>query len=510
MVCRLARARVDLAHALLDRAARIGQLLRSCRRTSASGRRARPCPAAPPSGCRSPRATWRTPSASTSSGRASWLPSSTASSTAPNTARNRRQRERADVHAAQALARQRALLVLAVGLLHGERVGDQRRRQRLRDLQEARLGVEARSLAAGTSASARTLRRRRAAPGAGVSSRPFDVRDRAVGAHLAQLLRRGPLGVELEARRRRRWPPAGRCRSRAPRRWRRAGRACARAPGRRSRRAPRPAGCWPLRVLFARSSDSESSVARPRFRPASSAPSTLTSNQLSIERDDELVGHDVDQHARHHADQREDRRQLDQQAAAELALAQPPQQPERDPADDQHQHHRDDHVDAEQPRVVALVERAVVGGLRQQEHQHQADGRHQRRADADGPAHGTRAPRRACGGPAPPRGSVLTSPSPAAAARCARRRCSSRPGRPRRSGTAAAAARYRAGSGTSRDGVASSPISAASPSRSRPTRLHAVERSARVSKFWFSETPKPALVMGTGDTLSRQRRVSGW
>jgi hypothetical protein len=38
------------------------------------------------------------------------------------------------------------------------------------------------------------------------------------------------------------------------------------------------------RVLAARSSVSESSVARPRFRPASSAPSTLTSNQLSMER----------------------------------------------------------------------------------------------------------------------------------------------------------------------------------------------------------------------------------
>ena len=38
-------------------------------------------------GCRSPAATWRTPSASSSSGRASWLPSTIASSTEPNTAR---------------------------------------------------------------------------------------------------------------------------------------------------------------------------------------------------------------------------------------------------------------------------------------------------------------------------------------------------------------------------------------------------------------------------------------
>ena len=46
-----------------------------------------PCKAA--LGVRSPLATWRTPSARTRSGLASWLPSTTASSTAPNTARNR-------------------------------------------------------------------------------------------------------------------------------------------------------------------------------------------------------------------------------------------------------------------------------------------------------------------------------------------------------------------------------------------------------------------------------------
>ena len=39
------------------------------------------------------------------------------------------------------------------------------------------------------------------------------------------------------------------------------------------------------RVLLAKSVASVSSVTRPRFRPASSAPSTCTSNQLSIERE---------------------------------------------------------------------------------------------------------------------------------------------------------------------------------------------------------------------------------
>ena len=39
------------------------------------------------------------------------------------------------------------------------------------------------------------------------------------------------------------------------------------------------------RALFARSPPKVSSVTRPRLRPASSAPSTFTSNQLSIERE---------------------------------------------------------------------------------------------------------------------------------------------------------------------------------------------------------------------------------
>ena len=44
--------------------------------------------------------------------------------------------------------------------------------------------------------------------------------------------------------------------------------------------------CWAaVRVLLASSVDKVSSEVRPRLSPASSAPSTLTSNQLSIERE---------------------------------------------------------------------------------------------------------------------------------------------------------------------------------------------------------------------------------
>ena len=51
-----------------------------------------------------------------------------ASSTAAEYGQDQRQRERADVHAAQAVAGQRTLLVFAVRRLHGQRVGSQRAR----------------------------------------------------------------------------------------------------------------------------------------------------------------------------------------------------------------------------------------------------------------------------------------------------------------------------------------------------------------------------------------------
>jgi hypothetical protein len=44
------------------------------------------------------------------------------------------------------------------------------------------------------------------------------------------------------------------------------------------------------------------------------------------------------------------------------------------------------HVDREQPGVVALVQLAVVGGLGQQEQQHQADRRHRGQAHPHRPA----------------------------------------------------------------------------------------------------------------------------
>ena len=61
---------------------------------------------------------------------------------------HKRQGQRAQVHAAQRLAREGALLVLAVGRLDGQRVGGQRARQRLHQPQEAALGRAQRDLVA--------------------------------------------------------------------------------------------------------------------------------------------------------------------------------------------------------------------------------------------------------------------------------------------------------------------------------------------------------------------------
>ena len=112
----------------------------------------------------------------------------------------------------------------------------------------------------------------------------------ALRAHGAQLLRRRPLRVELEARLARARRSSGRCRSTAPRRSppscsrmrssvRPARRVRASRPAARRRCASCSRGRWPACRA----------CARPRFRPASSAPSTLTSNQLSMRARDELV-----------------------------------------------------------------------------------------------------------------------------------------------------------------------------------------------------------------------------
>ena len=115
---------------------------------------------------------------------------------------HQRQRQRADVHAAQAAARQRALLVLAVGRLHRQRIGRQLPRHRLHRQQEAVLAGLERDLGVAAPAPARARARR------GARRRPAARRP-------------GPRSG---------WPRAARAPGAAPRRW------GARAPWRRRRR----------------------------------------------------------------------------------------------------------------------------------------------------------------------------------------------------------------------------------------------------------------------------------
>jgi hypothetical protein len=112
----------------------------------------------------------------------------------------------------------------------------------------------------------------------------LDDGDRALRAHGAHLLRRGPLRVEQEAR----LPGAGQhLVAGAPQDDVVGRELLAHALQLHAGRGVRRVGqlLAAARVLLARSLASVSSVERPRLRPASSAPSTLTSNQLSIERE---------------------------------------------------------------------------------------------------------------------------------------------------------------------------------------------------------------------------------
>ncbi len=114
-----------------------------------------------------------------------------------------RQRERADVHAPQALARQGAFLVFAVGHLHGQCVGHQGRGQRGHHLQETGFRIEAEA--------GRTHQRqyldarlvggqRRFELAVAALVQPLDLRHHARDTNAAQLRGAGPLGRELKTR----------------------------------------------------------------------------------------------------------------------------------------------------------------------------------------------------------------------------------------------------------------------------------------------------------------------
>ena len=306
---------------------------------------------------------------------------------------DQRQRQRADVHAAQAVAGQRALLVLAVGGLHRQRIGRQRRCHELGDEQEAVMlaerEVDLRDQRDGADAGRPAGRCGRwlAAAVRRLLVEAFELARHRRHARLAQQRRRRPVGGE-----------AGRA---ADAEQRLAGAADDRHLARRQLlaqplqrhrlhvglRIGQPLGGQPglrrqigdLRVERA-AAEIEAGVERALDLDVEPA--------LDAARD-ELVGDGVDQQPRHHADEGEGGDQPQQQPAAEAATPQPHHQPHGGHHDGQRQQAGDDRVDPEQPDIVLFVGGAVAGGDRQQEEQHQPDAAHRHRRGDPGPARGS-------------------------------------------------------------------------------------------------------------------------
>ncbi len=296
---------------------------------------------------------------------------------------HQRERQRAEVHAAQAVARQRALLVLAVGALHRQRIAGHGRRDRLHDEQEAVFAAEGE--VGGRQARDRAHTRALHGVGHVLVVEAFDLADHALAARLAQqrrarpvgrdhgaaagggeqdlpaaadqhhLLRRQLLAHALQRQRRRRAARFGQAVGGG------AGLA-AEVGDQRVERAAAEVDAGVERVLH------------PRVEP-----------DLDAARH-ELHAHGVDQHARHHADQRKDAGQLDQQQAAELALPRADRQPQRRQQDHQHQQRGHGDVQPQQRFDVALDEGAALAGQREHEQQHQADGDEGRRGHQPAPA----------------------------------------------------------------------------------------------------------------------------
>ena len=252
-------------------------------------------------GVKSPRATWRTPSASTSNGCASWLPSTTANKTAPNTARKRlsvrvpmyilRKPPRASARSwysrlasctAMAFAtrvvgrfsvicRKRAspstltlvLLTTAMALMRG--------------LSSAGFAACTRlPLTAGSPVPFDPAAETSSSPSIWVTTRWLRaLRSCCINGRSGCSIKRDSPALAII------WPEAFHSTTSAT---------CNCSRRRSSDRPTLASGVsdsWlaACRVLLASSFARLSSVARPKFRPAANAPSTSTSNQLSIDRD---------------------------------------------------------------------------------------------------------------------------------------------------------------------------------------------------------------------------------
>jgi len=355
------------------------------------------------------------------------------------------QRERAYVHLAQTRSRQRTLLVFAIGARHGERIRSERRRDRLRDDQIAFLlaqrEVAARNQRHGTHP-------RCGAGGSGVFIEPVGLTRDALGARLTQQRRRDALGHQARARRaarQQRLPRAADDRDLACRELLAQALECERL-GRRGAVAetlgsePRLGGKLGDDRVDRASAEVQAGVERAfhlDVEPALDRPR------------DELVAHGVDEQPGHHPDEREDRCELEQQSRAEAPARDVPEQSHRGHHDHQHQRARQRHVDPEQPHVVTLVERRVVGCDAEQEGQHHARAERRQGGDDPGPAAASRYAGR---GPRAGRRRHRFYRALTGCAACASPAAASRVGRRCRSASAAAAASCRAGTRTRRNG----------------------------------------------------------
>ena len=108
------------------------------------------------------------------------------------------ERQRADVHAAQTVAAQRTLLILTVGLLHRQRIGHQRRGQRLDGLQQTLLAHQPHGARRDQNQRADARLTRRWRLGVAHIVQPFDQGRYTLRAQIAHELGRGPLGRQIK------------------------------------------------------------------------------------------------------------------------------------------------------------------------------------------------------------------------------------------------------------------------------------------------------------------------
>ena len=296
-----------------------------------------------------------------------------------------RQRQRADVHATQAFLGDRAALVLAVGVLHRQRIGHQLRRHRAHHVQEALLACRDADLVARDRHQRAHAHRWACTAGGRLVVQPLELARRAGGARLAQQLRCRPRRrdrARLRARLRQHLA-AGAEQHHVARIDLLAHALQRERPDRLARRL-RQALRRQLGVGHQIGAQGLERAAAQRQTGIERAGHLRIEPGLDAARH-ELHGHGVDQHAGDHAHHRKDASELDQQLAAELAAAQPQPQACGCDRDHQQQRRRDHEVDPEQPDEVAL-EQVALAGQRQHEGDHQAGADQRQQRDREGPA----------------------------------------------------------------------------------------------------------------------------